>query len=76
MARQFICTEDTPVVQTKAGKVRGFILDGIYHYYGIKYANAKRFMMPEPVKPWKGLSTPIATDMSVRCLSRNPPWVT
>ena len=30
MARQFICTEDTPVVQTKAGKVRGFILDGIY----------------------------------------------
>lgn len=55
MARQFICTEDTPVVQTKAGKVRGFILDGIYHYYGIKYADARRFMMPEPVKPWEGI---------------------
>lgn len=55
MARQFICTDDTPVVQTQAGKVRGFILDGIYHYYGIKYANAKRFMMPEPVEPWEGI---------------------
>ena len=55
MARQFICTEDTPVVQTESGKVRGFILDGVCHFYGIRYAEAERFMMPHKVKPWDGI---------------------
>lgn len=55
MARQFLCSSDAPIVQTKAGKIRGFVLDGTNTFYGIKYANAKRWHMPEPVEPWEGV---------------------
>ena len=55
MARQFLCTSDAPIVQTKAGKLRGFVLDGTHIFYGIKYADAKRFHMPTPVEPWDGV---------------------
>ena len=55
MARKFVCTVDEPIVQTEAGKVRGYIIDGIYTFHGIKYADSKRFMMPEKVKPWEGV---------------------
>ena len=55
MAKQFLCSSDAPIVQTKAGKIRGFVLDGTNIFYGIKYANAKRWHMPEPVEPWEGV---------------------
>lgn len=55
MAKRFVCTSSEPIVQTKAGKIRGFILDGTYTFHGIKYADAKRFMMPTPVQPWDGV---------------------
>ena len=29
MARDFMCTKTEPVVQTKAGKLRGFRIDGV-----------------------------------------------
>ncbi|HIS47487.1 MAG TPA: carboxylesterase/lipase family protein [Candidatus Scybalocola faecigallinarum] len=54
MARQFLCDAST-TVQTKAGKLRGFQLDGTYIFQGIKYADAKRFQAPVPVKPWDGV---------------------
>ncbi|MBQ9048396.1 MAG: carboxylesterase/lipase family protein [Solobacterium sp.] len=54
MTRTFICTPDEPVVETKAGKVRGFKADSTYTFYGIKYANAKRWEMPTEVEPWEG----------------------
>lgn len=60
MARKFICTKTEPVVETKAGKLRGFILDGTYTFHGVKYADAKRFQQPEPVKPWKGVKNALA----------------
>jgi putative protease len=44
MAKKFVCSSTEPIVQTKAGKMRGFILDGTYTFHGIKYANAKRFI--------------------------------
>ncbi len=53
--KTFICTEDTPVVQTKAGKLRGMIIDGVYNFRGIRYAEAERFMSPKPVTPWEGI---------------------
>jgi len=53
--KKFICTEDTPVVQTKAGKLRGMIIDDIYTFRGIRYAEAERFMSPKPVTPWEGV---------------------
>ena len=55
MAKKFICTSTEPVVDTKYGKLRGFQLGEIYHFYGIKYANAKRFKMPVEVEPWDGI---------------------
>lgn len=55
MAKEFICTRENPVVQTQAGKVRGFSVDGTYTFQGIKYADAKRFQMPTPPAPWEGV---------------------
>ena len=55
MTHQFICTPTEPVVSTTAGKVRGFIVDGIRTFHGIPYAQAGRFQMPEPVTPWTGV---------------------
>lgn len=55
MARNFICTPDNPVVGTKQGKIRGYILDGTYIFHGIKYANSKRFQMPEEPASWDGI---------------------
>lgn len=71
MARNFLCTADTPVVQTRAGKLRGFILDGIYTFQGIKYADACRFQPPQPVQPWEGIKD--ATNYGYVCpVSNNP----
>ncbi len=55
MARNFSCTTSTAVVDTKAGKIRGFELDGTYCFYGIQYATAERFKQPKPVEPWEGV---------------------
>ena len=55
LTRQVIYTYDTPVVETKAGKLRGTITEGTYIFRGITYAAAKRFHMPEPAAPWEGI---------------------
>jgi len=55
MAKQFVCSTTEPIVQTKSGKIRGFILDGTYTFHGIKYADAKRFQPPKQVEPWEGV---------------------
>ncbi|MDD3242384.1 MAG: carboxylesterase family protein [Eubacteriales bacterium] len=55
MAKSFLCTRDEPVVQTKAGKLRGYLLNGTYTFHGIKYADAKRFQAPTEVEPWEGI---------------------
>ena len=40
MARNFMCTKTDPGGETKAGKLRGFQLDGTYVFHGVKYADA------------------------------------
>lgn len=55
MAKMFVCSKTEPIVKTKAGKIRGFIIDGTYTFHGIKYANAKRFQAPTEVEPWEGV---------------------
>ncbi len=55
MAKKFVCTKTEPVVETKAGKLRGFQLDTTYIFQGIEYAWAERFQPPQPVKPWDGI---------------------
>ena len=42
---------DNPIVQTTAGKVRGFIDNGIYTFRGIPYAEAARFEELTPPHP-------------------------
>lgn len=55
LTQQVIHTYDKPIVETKSGLVRGLISEGTYIFRGIPYAAAKRFHMPEPVKPWDGV---------------------
>ncbi len=73
MARNFVCGPNDAVVQTKAGKLRGFILDGIYTFYGIKYADAKRFEQPVPVQPWEGVKTALAYGYASPMLHQDVP---
>ena len=55
MAKEFYMSKSAPIVETPKGKIRGFHYDGVDHFYGIRYAKAKRFQMPEPVKAWEGV---------------------
>ena len=48
-------TKSSPIVQTPKGKLRGFRYDGVNHFYGIRYAKAARFQMPQPVAAWEGV---------------------
>lgn len=53
-----IICEKEPVVMTKAGKLRGTYIDGVYRFLGVHYAQdtsgKNRFMPPKPVEPWEG----------------------
>ena len=53
--KAFSMSKTSPIVETPKGKLRGFHYDGVDHFYGIRYAKAKRFQMPEPVPAWEGV---------------------
>lgn len=55
MKKEFLCTSTAPIADTKQGKLRGFRLGGTYTFYGIKYADAKRWQQPEPPASWDGV---------------------
>ena len=59
MANNFLCSRTEPIVQTKAGKLRGFKLNSTYHFRGIKYCDAERFHQPKPVAPWEGIKNAV-----------------
>jgi para-nitrobenzyl esterase len=46
-----------PIVQVKSGKLRGFRDGKTSTFLGIPYAEAERFEMPKPVKPWEGIKS-------------------
>ena len=73
MARNFMCTKTDPVVETKAGKLRGFQLDGTYAFHGVKYADAKRFHQPTPVEPWEGIKNALAYGYVCPMLQQDQP---
>ena len=56
----FICEKDKIVVETKQGKLRGFYRDGVYQFWGIRYATARRFHMPEEPESWSGIKNAMA----------------
>ncbi|MBR3060718.1 MAG: carboxylesterase family protein [Oscillospiraceae bacterium] len=73
MARDFRCSADT-VAKTADGLLRGFFLDGLYIFQGVKYADAGRFQAPAPVKPWEGIRE--ATNYGYICPVANEPMPT
>ncbi len=73
MAKKFVCSTTEPIVRTKAGKLRGFILDGTYTFHGIKYAEAKRFQMPTEVESWDGIRDALSYGYVCPMLSQNVP---
>jgi len=46
-----------PVVQSKGGKLRGFVNGRTYTFLGIPYAEADRFELPKPVEPWEDVKS-------------------
>ena len=68
-----MCTKTDPVVETKAGKLRGFQLDGTYAFHGVKYADAKRFHQPTPVEPWEGIKNALAYGYVCPMLQQDQP---
>ena len=73
MAKEFYMSQTAPIVKTAKGKLRGFHYDGVDHFYGIRYAKAKRFQMPEPVKAWEGVKDAGSYGMICPVLSEPKP---
>ena len=73
MARNFRCSSDT-VAKTADGLLRGFFLDGLYIFQGVKYADAGRFQAPRPAEPWEGIKE--ATNYGYICPVANEPMPT
>jgi len=59
-----LASDSNAVVETTAGKVRGYTSNGIYTFKGIPYAGSTaggaRFMPPTKPKPWTGLRSSMA----------------
>ena len=73
MAKTFYCNKSGPIVTTKAGKLRGFVVDGTYTFHGIRYAVAKRFHQPEPVPAWEGVKDALAYGYVCPLLEQDEP---
>jgi para-nitrobenzyl esterase len=48
---------DPPVVQVEGGRLRGFRDGKTTVFLGVVYAEAERFELPKPVKPWDGVKS-------------------
>lgn len=57
-------TPEAAVVATSAGRIRGFVHDGVFVFKGIPYgettAGENRFMRPKPVSPWTDVRPALA----------------
>lgn len=61
-----------PVAATQAGKVRGFVEDGVLVFKGIRYGAdtaTTRFMPPAPPAPWNDVRDALAYGSSTRQVS-------
>jgi para-nitrobenzyl esterase len=62
-----------PVAETRLGKVRGAVQDGVIAFKGIRYAVADRFMPPRPPEPWSGIRDAVAFGAIAPQTNPHPP---
>lgn len=55
MTHRFRCDQNTALVQTVKGAVKGYAFNGLLIFKGIPYAKAQRFHTPVPMQPWEGI---------------------
>jgi para-nitrobenzyl esterase len=59
-----ICSDSSTVVETSAGKIRGFERNGVYIFkgapYGASTSGPRRFMSPSKPEPWTGIRNALA----------------
>jgi para-nitrobenzyl esterase len=56
-----VASDENAIVETTAGKVRGFTRNGIFTFKGIPYGGANaRFMPPTKPTPWSGVRSSMA----------------
>ena len=73
MGNYFVCSKTDPIVETKAGKIRGFRINTTYTFHGIHYAEADRFQMPQPIKPWTGIKDALSYGYVCPLLKQDEP---
>ena len=53
-----------PIVETRLGKLRGHLLDGVASFKGVPFAappfGANHLREPQPVQPWNGVRDALA----------------
>lgn len=52
---EIIAGPDIAVTDTEAGKIQGYIRNGIFTFHGVPYAEAEMFMPPVKLKTWEGV---------------------
>jgi para-nitrobenzyl esterase len=61
---QVVASDQATVVETSAGKIRGFMRNGVYTFKGVPYgastSEAGRFMPPAKPEPWTGIRNALA----------------
>ena len=60
MKNTFLCNANGPIVNTKYGKLRGFLFNDVYNFWGVRYAVARRFEEPREQLPWAGIKDALA----------------
>lgn len=62
-----------PIAETRHGRLRGTVKDGVMMFRGIRYARADRFLPPRPPEPWAGITDALALGASAPQSNPNPP---